>query len=281
VTTSDLVLAVTRRAVLLEGREVLAVPADSSRGFAARYGGDSARVDAMQPLASALAFAREEWSTVFGRQSEPWHMTPILLLLDRELPYRLVMDVLFTLGHSPGYVIHVAGLRDGAVVELGAMAPPRGLGCPPPRRLAIGVVADGFTLTTEDGNVAPGCLGWGPGLAVPRRGDAYDQDALAACVQRITLEREEREAERMSRMMREMTMHPEAPDGSAPDGAPTAVALPLTERNWGLTLSASTGVPFHRVVTTWSALVDRSLMRPYGLQLGGPADWSKTSAGAR
>jgi hypothetical protein len=40
-------------------------------------------------------------------------------------------------------------------------------------------------------------------------------------------------------------------------------------------------VPFHRVVTTWSALVDRSLMRPYGLRLGAPADWPTTSADAR
>jgi hypothetical protein len=43
----------------------------------------------------------------------------------------------------------------------------------------------GFALKTGDGNLAPGCEGFGPGLAVPRAGGGYDYDALALCARRV------------------------------------------------------------------------------------------------
>jgi biopolymer transport protein ExbD len=48
--------------------------------------------------------------------------------------------------------------------------------------LTVLVVSDGFAVKASGGNVAPGCAAPGPGIAVPKRGDAYDFAALGECV---------------------------------------------------------------------------------------------------
>jgi biopolymer transport protein TolR len=51
--------------------------------------------------------------------------------------------------------------------------------------LTVIVVGDGIALKTTAGNVAPGCQGAGPGVAVPKHGGAHDFAALTACATRI------------------------------------------------------------------------------------------------
>jgi biopolymer transport protein TolR len=51
--------------------------------------------------------------------------------------------------------------------------------------LAVIVTHDGFSVKTAHGNVAPGCDGFGAGLAVPRREGSYDFDGLSACVAKV------------------------------------------------------------------------------------------------
>jgi len=52
--------------------------------------------------------------------------------------------------------------------------------------LTVVVVADGFAVKARGGNVAPGCAGVGPGIAVPKRDAAtYDFAALATCAARL------------------------------------------------------------------------------------------------
>ena len=59
----------------------------------------------------------------------------------------------------------------------------------PPNEATLGltvlVVPDGFSLKARGGNVAPGCTDTGAGLAVPKRGVAYDYDALKACAVKL------------------------------------------------------------------------------------------------
>lgn len=65
--------------------------------------------------------------------------------------------------------------------------------------LAI-VVADGISLKGRGGNVAPGCMELGPGLAIPRRDGAQDLAALRACARRLKDAAPELAAERAVRV---------------------------------------------------------------------------------
>jgi biopolymer transport protein TolR len=62
-------------------------------------------------------------------------------------------------------------------------------GIRPPSETTLGltviVVPEGFSLKAKGGNVAPGCIDTGSGLAVPKRGAAYDYDALKACAVKL------------------------------------------------------------------------------------------------
>jgi biopolymer transport protein TolR len=47
--------------------------------------------------------------------------------------------------------------------------------------LSAWITKDGIALKTSSGNVSPGCQGFGPGIAIPKRGDAYDYPSLTKC----------------------------------------------------------------------------------------------------
>ncbi len=51
--------------------------------------------------------------------------------------------------------------------------------------LTVMIVNDGFSLKASGGSVAPGCDGIGSGVTIPRRGGAYDYDALKACATKL------------------------------------------------------------------------------------------------
>jgi len=47
--------------------------------------------------------------------------------------------------------------------------------------LSAWITKDGIALKSSSGNVTTGCQGFGPGIAIPKRGDAYDFTALTTC----------------------------------------------------------------------------------------------------
>jgi len=51
--------------------------------------------------------------------------------------------------------------------------------------LSVFIVSDGFSIKASGGNIAPGCEAPGPGLAVPKQGEAYDFAALTRCAKRL------------------------------------------------------------------------------------------------
>ena len=51
--------------------------------------------------------------------------------------------------------------------------------------LTILVVNDGFSIKAAGGNIAPGCQGPGPGIAIAKRGGRYDYDELNRCATRL------------------------------------------------------------------------------------------------
>jgi biopolymer transport protein ExbD len=63
-----------------------------------------------------------------------------------------------------------AGVRQEATKSLG---------------LTIMVVNQGFSIKAQGGNVAPGCAGAGPGIAIPKTADQYDFAQLQECVSKL------------------------------------------------------------------------------------------------
>jgi biopolymer transport protein TolR len=53
--------------------------------------------------------------------------------------------------------------------------------------LSVLITAEGHSIKTSQGNVATGCKGAGPGIAIPRRSERYDFSALNECVARLKL----------------------------------------------------------------------------------------------
>jgi biopolymer transport protein ExbD len=51
--------------------------------------------------------------------------------------------------------------------------------------LTVLIVNDGFSIKAAGGNVAPGCQGPGPGIAIPKATGGYDFAALTQCVARL------------------------------------------------------------------------------------------------
>src|SRR5262245_43549151 len=51
--------------------------------------------------------------------------------------------------------------------------------------LTVLVATEGFSIKASGGNVAPGCGGLGPGLAISMRGGKYDYDSLTECATKL------------------------------------------------------------------------------------------------
>ena len=83
------------------------------------------------------------------------------------------------------FVLATVAITFTATIET---SPPRP-GVRPPGLTTLGltvlVVPEGFSVKAKGGNVAPGCIDTGSGLAVPKRGSEYDYDALEACALKL------------------------------------------------------------------------------------------------
>jgi biopolymer transport protein ExbD len=51
--------------------------------------------------------------------------------------------------------------------------------------LTVIIVQDGFSLKASGGNIAPGCMGVGAGLAIPKNSGKYDYQALSECAAKL------------------------------------------------------------------------------------------------
>ena len=51
--------------------------------------------------------------------------------------------------------------------------------------LTVFIVNDGFSLKASGGNIAPGCSGPGPGIAIPKASGRYDYRSLSECAARL------------------------------------------------------------------------------------------------
>jgi len=182
--TEDLVITVSKTMLALEGQDIVPVPADARQGFDAKYKRSGQADLYVQPLALALQWA-SKYPPMVGR---PAGMTS---LVDAAVPYRLLVEILFTLGQNEWTVFHIGAMHAGKVVGLRDSKPPRAAG---PRSsvprgglgLTVLMVPDGLAIKARGGNVAPGCQDTGPGLAIPKTtAGAYDYAGLRACAAKL------------------------------------------------------------------------------------------------
>jgi len=114
------------------------------------------------------------------RLSEPRELAP-----DEEGGELNIVPFLDIITNVLMFVLATVAITFTATIE----ATPARRGIRPPSEpnlgLAVLVVPEGFSVKAKGGNVAPGCVDTGGGLAVPKRGTDYDYDALKACAVKL------------------------------------------------------------------------------------------------
>jgi biopolymer transport protein ExbD len=166
---------VSRQSIMLEGdaSSTIALPPPErwALGVDGSYKGTGPNDLYLVPLAAALERIRQAKGA------------PLAVAFDASIPYRIVVEVLFTAGQADYGQYHLvtrtaAGL--GAILTV----PPRVGSARPSVRtlnLAVFVTSLGMAVKTSGGNVAPGCAGAGPGIALPRSPTGLDLAGLSAC----------------------------------------------------------------------------------------------------
>lgn len=120
-----------------------------------------------------------------------------LVFVDRGTPYRMVVEVLFTLGQSEITEYDLVTKNTDGTLGAIHVVPPRALTAANAAELlspmlSVLVVDGGFSIKARGGNVAPGCNDVGPGLAIPASAangtPAHDLPALAGCLAKLKAE---------------------------------------------------------------------------------------------
>lgn len=169
------VALISRQAIVLQGDDasLIPVPPDPSRGVDAAYKRSGPNDLYLVPLAAALAR-----SPLRGAGA-------IAIGADASVPYRLLIEVLFTAGQSEIGTFHLLVQTAAGPGAITTHAPRVGgsWGQPatPALNLSVIVVRDGMAVKTSGGNIAPGCAAVGPGLAFPRGPAGLDLAGLQAC----------------------------------------------------------------------------------------------------
>jgi hypothetical protein len=169
-------LQVMTNAILLDGSQVLELSSLSEQarvGIDAQFKANGPNDLVIAPLYAAL------WQRK-GSTQEP--RGSLRIELAAETPYRTMIEVLYTAGqsevHKYNLLVRTAGSSRPLALDIGEPQPRQG------QSAAIFLVNDGISIKFPGGNVAPGCNGLGPGLAIPKR-DGYDLPAFVACFRRL------------------------------------------------------------------------------------------------
>jgi hypothetical protein len=154
-----------------DGSLIVPLPSDRSHGAdaAVKRGGKNGLL--IEPLATYLGKALIK--------------PPIRIDFERTTPFRVVFEVLFTVGQFAPSPWEVRRLEAPThATTLVAAAPPG----PVALRLTAIIVTDGIGLKAVGGNVATGCKDTGPGLAILRSNGVQDAKALRQCLARLKAE---------------------------------------------------------------------------------------------
>jgi hypothetical protein len=210
--TADAAYAITTTELRLGAKVIAPIPSADvwAHGLPGKYKRSGPNDLYVVPLANAAQEAKQKEAAI---------------AFDGRVPYRLVVEVLFTLGQSEVTTYHllVAGPSGTASIDC---TPPRataalaaqadamqaqmlaafgdaGAGKPaprasskaapsasappakPPLNLTVLITNEGIAVKGRGGNVAPGCADAGPGLTLPKGAGGHDFAGLTACVAKL------------------------------------------------------------------------------------------------
>jgi hypothetical protein len=186
--TSELLLTVSKRTVRFEGRDVLPVPADATRGFDARYKHSEADIELLQGAVASLVYARERASTLRKAFDPTAWREDLLVMADRDLPCRLLVEVLATAA-ALQFTPHLVGRRAGRPVDMDLSRTyerdwlvrlavlPHALELKIPHERGVVVECDRGRVV-EEGDGARF-------ITIARRDDGHDFEALSDCARRV------------------------------------------------------------------------------------------------
>lgn len=164
-------LVIEARRITLHGVDVLALPADRSAGADPKDKRSGKNDLYLVPLAAAV-------------DPDAGANRSMLVDADDTTPYRLLIEVLFTLGQREvsHWELRRRGSADAIPFDAPRLDPGAALHVSP---LALLVQHDGIALKLNGTNIGTQCALVGGGLAVPKRDDAHDLPALAACLRGV------------------------------------------------------------------------------------------------
>jgi hypothetical protein len=167
-------LVLTRRELRLLGADEFAIPLPAEASWAAGF-----------PLSEKRSGPNDLFLVRLGgwlSETRQGDERDISVIVDRTIPYRLLMEALFTTGQSYSrfhFVVQSARGPREIVIE----APEGGQARPD---VVLFIVKDGVAIKVPGGSVAPGCKDQGPGITIPRQGSELDSPALGRCLADLT-----------------------------------------------------------------------------------------------
>ena len=176
-------IILTKTQLLVDEDVVLPLPSPAdgaTSGFGAKYKPSASSLRPIAPLTKALDahFAR----SYAGRTS-----AQALLLAAGATPYRVLAEVLFTLGYARIEKPRLLILRDttSPPARTAATLPPITMHAGKPLGIELDVGFDGVSFRTTAGPLGTGCTPGSSGVTVPRVAGALDLDGVRRCAQRL------------------------------------------------------------------------------------------------
>lgn len=102
-----LAVLVSKSSIIVDDNEVCKVPADATHGVEARYKRNGPNDLFIQPLAASLQQWRERDRQIRLATGKDATSSEAILIVDKDTPYRLLVEVLFTLGQAEFAKFHL------------------------------------------------------------------------------------------------------------------------------------------------------------------------------
>jgi hypothetical protein len=171
---------VTRDKILVNDKEILQLPPKSER---AKFGTGAATKRSGPNDLFIVPLGNEV--TRVGQSK-----TDSILYIDATTEFRLLVEILFTLGQSGSTRYLLATelpKRDPSLPFRSWANHPPGFEGPGANRrwLTVFQVHDGMLIKFEGKSVGPDCIGNGPGLTLPKQEGLYDFAGLTACAEKL------------------------------------------------------------------------------------------------
>ncbi len=162
----------SERLIRVEEDEALELPPLAEQ-WSEGLGRKAKRGDPHSPaLADSFARARAARSSV-------------VLFIDRQIPFRVVLEILFTLGQEGVERFVLATSLPESSVKAIAGFDRRPIDLKKAGTFTVFVVSGGISVKVRGSNVATGCGGLGEGLAVPHSNDGHDFSELTRCLRAL------------------------------------------------------------------------------------------------